>query len=127
MNIKTNQVMNLIPVLNKLAGENVSLKLAINIASILQAFEKPNDIIFQRRQQLIDGYAKKDENGEYIFLSEGRIAINNPQEFETQYHEFENTDIEIDVKPLDLEALQNEDIKITAKEYMLLQEVFKNN
>lgn len=127
MKFTVNQIMLLIPVLSKLGNEELPLKLAINVASILDSFEKPNEIINQRRQKLIDEYAEKDENGDYKHAedNEDAIIIRNPEEFNGKYADFLNTEIDIEGKSLNLGALEDVDIKITAKDYLILQKAFE--
>jgi len=126
-NLTADQILSLYPILNKLGEAELSLKLAINVASILDAFAKPIEVINQRRQKVIEDFAQREDNGEikYVDKEKGAIAIAKPEEFNIKFSEFLSEEVEVEFKPLNLEALKDEDIKITAKDYLLLQDIFE--
>jgi len=126
MTIKTFRLLDLEPILAKLADADISLKMAICIAKDIEAFAKPLEIINKKRSELLNQYAVKDENGNVVYADEEQtqIKIQNPAEFYPKWQEMLNTDLDIDFKPLDMEALGNENIKMSAKEYLVLDAVF---
>lgn len=125
MNIKVYQVIDLVPVLNKIGETNLSLKTAISIAELIDAFKKPSEIIDQRRTELLNEYVEKDEDGKPIILDDGKaVKIKNMLEFKEKMNAFLDTEVDINYKPLDLNLFENEDFKITANEYLLLKELF---
>lgn len=127
MKINANQLMAVMPIIQKLGDAELSLKMAIDVANVVQAFSKPFEITEKKRMAIISKYAEKDENGEPIVQEGGTVHISDVQEFNNEIVELMNTDLDIDCKPLDLDILANEDIKIKANEYLLLKEFFESN
>lgn len=126
MKINANQLMGVMPIIQKLGDAELSLKMAIDVANVVQAFSKPFEITEKKRMTIISKYADKDENGEPKVQDNGTVHISNIQEFNKEMVEFMNTDLDIDCKSLDLDALANEDIKIKANEYLMLKEFFES-
>lgn len=127
MKINANQLTAVMPIIQKLGDAELSLKMAIDIANVVQAFSKPFEITEKKRIAIISKHAEKDENGEPIVQDGGTVHISDVQEFNNEMIEFMNTDLDIDCKPLNLDALANEDIKIKANEYLLLKEIFESD
>lgn len=77
------------------------------------------------RMQLIDKYAKKDKDGEFIFkkdnkgkdLQEYDFTKENSEKFGKEYTELSEVEMEIDFKPIKLSDLGD----ITIKPIVLLQ------
>ena len=50
---------------------NLPLKVAYKLNKIRKAVEKEGDFYGEKFQEILDKYAKKDENGEFVFSEDG--------------------------------------------------------
>lgn len=122
MKFKAYEIMAINETLTAFADENVSLKTAITIAENLEAVNTANTVIEKKRTALIQEYAKKDEDGNYVQPSEGQVSITNPEEFSEKMNDMMGTEVEVEIKPFTMEEFEG--IKITPRQALTLKKLF---
>ena len=103
-------------------GTNLPLKGAYKINKIRKTADKEADFYSEKFQEIIDKYAKKDENGELIFSEdENQIMINEDMmdECKDALAALQGLEIEVDNYNLKLEDL-GEDLQCTPNELAVL-------
>lgn len=120
INVTVGQIVNAIPVLNKLVGENFMGRKAFIIARLVREINKEGETFETARVELIKKYGEKDENGELI-VTEGNVHI--PIEFLTICNEelakLQDTEVEINAEKISIEWL--EEINLTLAEATMLE------
>ncbi len=125
--LKAFQVIEVSNVLAELAKKELSLKLAIIIAEIIEALSTSTEVISKRRQGIIEKYGKKDDNGNLIQSNEGNVEIADTKAFMEEINEALNVEVDVDFKPIEKELIEKEeDIKITPQQYLTLKLVMKS-
>lgn len=97
---------------------NLPLKGAYKINKIRKAIEKEGDFYSVKFQEIINTYAKKDENGELIFSEDGEQIIiqdDKIEECNQALVELQNLEVQIDNYNLAIDDL-GEDLKCTPDE-----------
>lgn len=118
--VTVGQIVNVVPVLSKLVGENFMGRKAFIIARLVREINKEGEIFDAARIELIKKYGKKDENGELI-VTEGNIHI--PTEFlaicNEELTKLQDTEVEINAEKIPIEWL--EEINLTLAEATMLE------
>lgn len=97
---------------------HLPLKGAYKINKIRKAVEKEGDFYSVKFQEIINTYAKKDENGELIFSEDGEQIIiqdDKIEECNQALVELQNLEVQIDNYNLAIDDL-GEDLKCTPDE-----------
>lgn len=116
--ITMEQLVNFRDNLNFFSNANIPLKGAYKINKIKKAVEKENEFYSQKFQEILNQYAKKDENGNFIFTAdETQIEIENGkiEECNKALEDLQNLEVEIDNYNLSLEDL-GDDLNCTPDE-----------
>lgn len=104
--------------------QKLAFNLSYKIMKLLTSLE--NDIKFynQKVQELLDNYAKKDEEGKYI-ENNGSISIQEDkfQEFQKAYQEIQECEIELPNIKFTMEELNN--LEISPKEVYALKSIIE--
>lgn len=104
--------------------QKLAFNLSYKIMKLLTSLE--NDIKFynQKVQELLDNYAKKDEEGKYI-ENNGSISIQEDkfQEFQKAYQEIQECEIELPNIKFTMEELNN--LEISPKEAYALKSIIE--
>lgn len=96
-----------------LADKDLDLNIACDIAKNLQTLTVPKQVIEQKRDKLILKYAEKDDNEQIIQNENGGIKITNEPEFQREFNDLIESDIELDLIKIKKSDLG--DIKISPK------------
>ena len=102
------QVINFRNNINFFADANLPLKGAYKINKIRKEVEKEADFYSEKFQEIIDKYAKKDENGDMVFSDDGdQIMINDGmiEECNTALNDLQKLEVEINNYNLTIEDL----------------------
>lgn len=109
--VKLSDLVNSTETLQKLAQKDFKAKLAWSISRLLKAADAELQEFNTTRGELIKKYGEKDENGELITDENGNCKI--PQEviqnFNEEFIELINTEVEINANKLKIELLENVD------------------
>ncbi len=104
--------------------QKLAFNLSYKIMKLLTSLE--NDIKFynQKVQELLDNYAKRDEEGKYI-ENNGSISIQEDkfQEFQKAYQEIQECEIELPNIKFTMEELNN--LEISPKEVYALKSIIE--
>ena len=101
---------------------NLPLKGAYKINKIRKAVEKEGEFYSEELQKIIEKYAKRDENGEFVFNEDGsQIMINEEQieECNKDLNDLQDLEIKVDNFNLSIEDL-GEDLECTPDQLEIL-------
>lgn len=105
---------------------NIPLKGAYKLNKIKKAIEKEGEFYLEKLQEIVDTYAKKDENGNFIFSEDGtqiQIQEDKIEECNQAMSDLENLEVEIDNYNLTIEDL-GENLTCTPDELDALMPFF---
>lgn len=104
--------------LNKLMHANFTGKKAFTIARMLKKIQAEMDLYDETRNNIIQKFANRDENGELIVSEEGMIHVAPEKiaECNIELIELANTEITLDCNPIPFEWL--EEVEMTPEEAM---------
>ena len=108
-------------------GMNLPLKAAYKLNKIRKAAEKEGDFYGEKFQEIIDKYAKKDENGELVFSEDGsQIMIKDDmiEECNKELTDLQELEIEIENYGLTIEDF-GDDIECTPDDLAALMPFMK--
>ena len=94
--------------INLFGNTNIPLKGAYKINKIKKNLEKEVDFYGTKMQEIIDKYAKKDENGELVFSEDGsqiQIQEEKIDECNQALEELQNLEVDIETYNLKIEDL----------------------
>jgi len=100
------------------AGTSLPLKGAYKINKIKKAVEKESEFYQEKFQEIVDQYARKDENGEVVFSEDGNqimIKEGMVEECNKALEDLQELEVEIDNYGLTLDDL-GEDAECTPEE-----------
>lgn len=119
--IKLGELVNSTEVLQKLSQTELKAKLSWSVTKLLKAADKEMQDFNEARMNLIQKYGEKDENGELITDENKNCKIPEAglQEFSAELNELVETEIEINVNPLNIDDL--EDKEFTPAEMAILE------
>jgi len=118
MKVKMEQLISFRNNSNFFAGVNLPLKGAYKINKIKKAIEKETEFYSEKFQEIIDIYAKKDANGEFVFSEDGSqimIIDDKIDECNQALEDLQNLEVEIDNFNLCLEDL-GDNVECTSEE-----------
>ena len=108
MNLKMSQILELQPFFGKIKDIKMSLKTAYKLAKLQSKVSDEFKFYQESFQKILDAYAKKDENGNYVLLADAtgyEIQEGKERECQTDVINLYNLDIEIDAPKFTLEEL----------------------
>lgn len=115
------QIVNVIPILNKLAEGKFLGRKAFVIARLVREINKESETFELTRIELIKKYAEKDEKGELIITDDGNVHISteNLANCNEELLKLQNTEIEINAEKIPVDWL--EEITLTLTEASILE------
>ena len=112
-------------ILNSFKELNLSANLAYQITKFLMQSATEEEFYFSRLRALLDEYAEKTEDGNYIPTEDGqgvKIKLDLLEKFQSAYEELENTEVEAPDIKFALSAITKELNSITVNQMMMLME-----
>ena len=122
------QLMNSVEVIQKLINSPtpLSAKVSYQIIRIAREVESEYNLFQKSRTELIEKYAKKDENQKPILENDRyQIVPDEQEDFTKEYNEIMNSSIELNVEPLALNDKVMEELKLTPLEWMKIEPFVK--
>ena len=122
------QLMNSVEVIQKLINSPtpLSAKVSYQIIRIAREVESEYNLFQKSRTELIEKYAKKDENDKPLLENDRYQIIPDEQEdFTKEYNEIMNSSIELNVEPLALNDKVMEELRLTPLEWMKIEPFVK--
>lgn len=125
MLLKAGQILEIHEALEKLARLDLSLMTAIAIADNIDVVSNSYKIIMEKRQNILEKYAKKDEEGNYVKVADNPNAIElvDGQGYLKDLTEILESEIEVSLKEFSLEGEKN--ITITPADILALRPLIK--
>lgn len=108
-------------VMRSLSGKPLRGRAAFKVARLLKKLEVELTTFNETRVKLIENYAKKDDNGEFVLneQNEYQFDAGNAQEFVNEINKLLSEEIQIEVNPILLEEI--EEIDFTPAEMAALE------
>lgn len=125
MTIKRVAINPLMELISKIKTNVFDVRTQYNFIKLYKALEQELEIIGEQEKQLLELYAEKDENGEFIVLENGGYKIISDKLSECQQKVIEMDSVEIvmpDIK-FTLDELQN--LGLSMEELLLLDDFIK--
>lgn len=122
------QLMNSVDVIQKLINSPtpLSAKISYQIIRIAREVESEYNLFQKSRTELIEKYAKKDENQKPILENDRyQIVPDEQEDFTKEYNEIMDSSIELNVEPLALNDKVMEELRLTPLEWMKLEPFVK--
>lgn len=109
------QIVNVIPILNKLAEGKFLGRKAFVIARLVREINKESETFELTRIELIKKYAEKDEKGELIITDDGNVHISteNLANCNEELLKLQNTEIEINAEKIPVDWLEETTLTLT--------------
>ena len=125
MLLKAGQILEIHEALEKLARLDLSLMTAIAIADNIDVVSNSYKIIMEKRQNILEKYAKKDEEGNYVKVADNPNAIElvDGQGYLKDLTEILESEIEVSLKEFSLEGEKN--ITIAPADILALRPLIK--
>lgn len=123
--IAINKLLTIRNILNSFKDLNLSANLAYQITKFLMQSATEEEFYYSRLRSLLDEYAEKSEDGNYIPTEDGegvKIKLDLLEKFQTAYAELENTEVEAPNIKFALSAITKEITSITVNQMMVLME-----
>ena len=114
------QAINIKNVLGKMTDEKMPVKLAYKIMKFISAVETEEKFFNEKTAEIIQKYALRGEDGNFIFIDDSNVKI-DPEKYdecEKESRELQELEIEVNEIKLSLEDFRN--IKLTPKELYVL-------
>jgi hypothetical protein len=95
---------------NQIRSTSLPFKTAHKLSKLSKAIEEEIGFYREKMTELIEQYAQKDNDGNYVYINDGRdIAIvpEKIQECQTKIHELETMDIELPNITFSVEEFEN--------------------
>ena len=111
--VTVGEVINCVDVLRALSNKPIKIKVAYNIAKIIKAVEKENQLFEETRQKLLDKFCEK-ENGQLRVNEKGSAIIKSEcvVDYNNEIKELLESKVEIAAEPIKIEDI--EDLELTA-------------
>lgn len=121
INVSVGQIINLVPVLEKLITRSYTGRIAFSMARLMREITKENEIFAQTRAEIVRKYADKDDSGEILITPEGTIHISeeNLVSCNKEINEVLKEKIVLSIEAISMEWL--EDIELTIEEALALE------
>lgn len=123
MILTLNDILNISPILHKLSKQTFTGKIVFQIARLIKLVDEELNTLDTTRQQIIEKYGDKDENGNLIIANNGQahVSIENAEACNQEFYDLLTTEVNIDTSPIPLSCFDN--IELTPNEALLLGKI----
>ena len=118
MNILT--FINAAKIFNQVAQTKISSKLAYKIMKLCKSAIEEEEFYNNKRSEIINEYAEKDENGQVVVSDDGMISIIQGKIDEAQAALVELGNIEVDVPNIKFTLAELEELKLSVADMFVL-------
>lgn len=110
---------------SKILKQSFKGSLAFKIARIARELEKEMQTFNEERVKLIEKYAEKNENGDFVTDENNNIKINNSKidEINKEFDSLLNTELEINAEKLLINNI--DDFELTPQEMLNIEKFFE--
>ena len=99
--MKLGKIINALPALQKLAGEDLTIKTLYRVSKLMQRLEKEIDFFNAERNKTIEELCVKEKGAQYKIPEENREALDKRLE------DLSNVDIEPEIEPTKISSDEN--------------------
>lgn len=120
-----NEIMNSVPVLEKISQVNINGVFAFKIARMIRELNKEIELFEKQRVEMIEKYCERDEEGQMVMIDESQVKIKeeNIQKYNDELREILGTEVEINVETVPLDNLS--EIKISPQDALFIDKLFE--
>lgn len=106
--VTVKDILNCSDVFKELSKKPIKIKVAYNIAKIIKAIEKENQLFEETRQRLLEKFCEKNENGSIKVNNNGNAIVRSEcvDDYNTEIKELLESKVEITAEPIKLEDLE---------------------
>lgn len=133
--MKLGQVSQVIQSINVITTQRMGSKLSFDIYKMVKKLGNELDLLEKVRTELCEKLCNKDENGKAIMIpildengketKQTRYSLTPKatEEVQKELSELVNTDVEINMNPIKIDALEKAGVQLSAKDIMLLEPI----
>lgn len=105
--VTVKDILNCSDVFKELSKKPIKIKVAYNIAKIIKAIEKENQLFEETRQRLLEKFCEKNENGSIKVNNNGNAIVRSEcvDDYNAEIKELLESKVEITAEPIRLEDL----------------------
>jgi len=128
MKVKIYQIKNFNDIYEKIKNTTLPIKVGYSLAKLAACAQKEMDIYQSQLNKIIQEYGARDENDQLMQTEDGtgvKIQEDKIQECQEKLNELLTLEVEIDIKPISLNALENIELslnEITSLSPFLIEE-----
>lgn len=121
--IKLKEVLQIVPILQDLSQKSFSGSISFKIARLIRELDKELILMNKAKQELIEKYGKRDENGSLIITEEGQVKVDKPEECNEELQKLLDTIVEINANKLSIEIFDS--IQISPMQANILEMIIE--
>ena len=122
MKVKAGIIYNAIQVIDELSEKPMKVALIAKLLRLSDELQKENQLIEKQRREILEKYAKKDENGQLIIDKNGNVDFESENIEKVQNELYELSELEIDVTDREItqEELESNNLELTINQFVIL-------
>lgn len=122
MKVKAGIIYNAIQVIDELSEKPMKVALIAKLLRLSDELQKENQLIEKQRREILEKYAKKDENGQLIIDENGNVDFENKDIEKVQNELYELSELEIDITDREItqEELESNNLELTINQFVIL-------
>lgn len=126
MNITMNDALGFQGLYEKLKDQKISIKLAFKLNTIFESIESKIKFYNSEFQKIIEQYGQKDDNGNFVFINDGRaVKIKEGLTEECQAKTNELLELEVQAADVSFTLDELDDIELSISEVSFLMPFIK--
>ena len=120
-----NEIMNSVPVLEKISQISTNGVTAFKIARIIRELNKEIELFEKQRVEMIEKYCERDEQGQMVMIDESQVKIkeDNIPKYNDELREILNTKVEINADVIPLTSI--DEMKISPQDALFIDKLFE--
>lgn len=135
LKLKHHVIQGITSVLSEMASQKIDdITVSYKISKIAKALEAHNEDIENARQKLIEKFAKKGKDGQYVrpVDSEGNesadsVVLENPEKFQKELIKFLNQEVDVEISTMfTLNELKEANIKLSPVRVGMLDDLIED-
>lgn len=123
MKIYLGELENIIGSMREIIEKEMPIKTSFKFSKAIKKLDEEAQLYDEKRSQLIQKFAQKNESGE-IIQEEGKVTINNMPEFQKEITELNSIEVNLDIEKISINDLG--DIDISPKTLLMLDKILED-
>lgn len=122
MKVKAGIIYNAIQVIDELSEKPMKVALIAKLLRLSDELQKENQLIEKQRREILEKYAKKDENGQLIIDKNGNVDFEseNIEKVQNELYELSELEINITDREITQEELESNNLELTINQFVIL-------